>query len=133
MKNIFYTFLLISPLLFISSCEEEEESQSDTNIVGTTWVCQNSPWPLEIPMLIFNTQNTVQHWWNVEGNIELGSSDDFTYTLVNNTIYFIDNSFEFSNEEISYTGAIDGNELTISVSVDYPSAEELDGLIYSRE
>lgn len=25
MKKIFYTFLLISPLLFISSCEEEEE------------------------------------------------------------------------------------------------------------
>lgn len=36
MKKIFYTFLLISPLLFISSCEEEEEAQSGYNCVSNT-------------------------------------------------------------------------------------------------
>ena len=36
MKKIFYTFLLISPLLFISSCEEEEEVQSGYNCVSNT-------------------------------------------------------------------------------------------------
>ena len=36
MKKIFYTFLLICPLLFISSCEEEEEAQSGYNCVSNT-------------------------------------------------------------------------------------------------
>ena len=36
LKKIFYTFLLISPLLFISSCEEEEETQSGYNCVSNT-------------------------------------------------------------------------------------------------
>ena len=36
MKKILYTFLLISPLLFISSCEEEEEVQSGYNCVSNT-------------------------------------------------------------------------------------------------
>jgi hypothetical protein len=36
MKKIFYLFLLISPLLFISSCEEEEESQSGYNCISNT-------------------------------------------------------------------------------------------------
>lgn len=36
MKKIFYTFLLVCPLLFISSCEEEEEAQSGYNCVSNT-------------------------------------------------------------------------------------------------
>jgi len=36
MKKIFYTFLLISPLLFVFSCEEEEEAQSGYNCVSNT-------------------------------------------------------------------------------------------------
>ena len=36
MKKIFHIFLLISPLLFISSCEEEEETQSGYNCVSNT-------------------------------------------------------------------------------------------------
>lgn len=36
MKKILYTFLLISPVLFIYSCEEEEETQSGYNCVSNT-------------------------------------------------------------------------------------------------
>jgi len=36
MKKIFYTFLLISPLLFISSCEEEDIPEV-ANLIGTSW------------------------------------------------------------------------------------------------
>ena len=36
MKKILYTLLLISPLLFISSCEEEEEAQSGYDCISNT-------------------------------------------------------------------------------------------------
>ena len=36
MKKIFYTFLLIAPVLFFTACEEEEEAQSGYNCISNT-------------------------------------------------------------------------------------------------
>ena len=129
MKKIFYTFLLTTPLLFISSCEEDESSDNTNNNTPTNYVLyDDNYYEMNGPCII----EDFGYWGDDAGtynlDIIIGSSNTYlSYeysdpiigqydTTVNSNLFYLE---LFSPEAMLNSGTYNFEETYNSMTFDY--------------